>query len=410
MSDKKKKSRFSEINEKYSFLDDGVEGLKDRNTTRANDSRREQDRNSAHSRENIESRRQYNHSRESDFRDHTIKMNPEAIKKEKRRMEIQAKRERDKKLKRRRMVTVGISVLLVIVLAFTFRAILDRNLNKINPIAPSGSEEVNNSKDLDLLKGFVITTKSTKFYEENDSSSIELGEIPASTYLEKYGTIGDFTKIKYNGTEGFVYSANISLVESENQLKVKNGILIVNNEFSLPEDFSPGLNTEGKSNFDIMVSKAKTDGVTIKIASDFRSFEQQKNNAYTDGVSNYGEYNMEGTPVKAGFSEHQTGLAFDIVGEDYELRFTNGFAETEEYQWVLENAHKYGFILRYPSDKEEITGRKYEPWHLRFVGTKIATEIFNKNISLEEYTGIVSISSNNEKGNTQQNDQKVQDN
>ena len=87
--------------------------------------------------------------------------------------------------------------------------------------------------------------------------------------------------------------------------------------------------------------------------------------------------------AKPGHSEHQTGLSIDVEGSnlDYDL-----FAESKEFNWMKNNAHKYGFILRYPKGKEHITGFKYEPWHYRYVGKDVASYIYKNNITLEEYT------------------------
>ena len=86
--------------------------------------------------------------------------------------------------------------------------------------------------------------------------------------------------------------------------------------------------------------------------------------------------------AKPGHSEHQTGLAVDIMGSnnDYNL-----FAESKEFEWMKNNAYKYGFILRYPEHKENITGFKYEPWHYRYVGKDVAKYIYENKLSLEEY-------------------------
>ncbi len=99
-----------------------------------------------------------------------------------------------------------------------------------------------------------------------------------------------------------------------------------------------------------------------------------------------------------GTSEHQTGLCVDLfVSPDmkelenygYEGKYPDdvGFAETREFQWLRENAHKFGFILRYPEDKVDVTGYSYESWHYRFVGIDAATEIYRSSLTLEEYLG-----------------------
>ena len=91
--------------------------------------------------------------------------------------------------------------------------------------------------------------------------------------------------------------------------------------------------------------------------------------------------------AEAGKSEHQTGLCVDFITEKMNHSLTVAFEETEAFAWLSENAHAYGFILRYPEGKEAITGYTYEPWHYRFVGREAATEIYTRGITLEEYLG-----------------------
>ena len=86
--------------------------------------------------------------------------------------------------------------------------------------------------------------------------------------------------------------------------------------------------------------------------------------------------------ARAGHSEHQTGLAFDVGKID------DNYGNTKEGVWLKNNAHIYGFIIRYPKGKEHITGYKYEPWHIRYLGVDIATKVYNKGVTLEEYLGI----------------------
>ena len=83
-------------------------------------------------------------------------------------------------------------------------------------------------------------------------------------------------------------------------------------------------------------------------------------------------------------SEHQIGLALDIVTDTY-VALNEGFAKTAAGKWLAENSCKYGFILRYPKGKEDITGIEYEPWHFRYVGAEVATLITEQGITLEEF-------------------------
>ena len=93
--------------------------------------------------------------------------------------------------------------------------------------------------------------------------------------------------------------------------------------------------------------------------------------------------------AEQGTSEHQTGLCVDFITEDMHGKLTNIFETKAAFAWLSENAHKFGFILRFPEGKEPITGYTYEPWHYRFVGREAATEIYEDNLTLEEYLGAV---------------------
>lgn len=89
-----------------------------------------------------------------------------------------------------------------------------------------------------------------------------------------------------------------------------------------------------------------------------------------------------------GTSEHHTGNAIDLISTNH-VSLDETFAQNPAYEWLQNNAHRFGFILRYPADKTDITGYSYEPWHYRFVGSKAATEIHERGLTLEEYLGIL---------------------
>lgn len=163
-----------------------------------------------------------------------------------------------------------------------------------------------------------------------------------------------------------------------------NGILIVNKTYPLPEDYNPGsLDETVVNSFHVMQYDAEQLGLNIYISSGFRSFSDQYR-IYNNYVDSYGQDAADTFSARAGHSEHQTGLAFDLNTID------DSFADTAEGAWVAENAHYYGFIIRYPKGKEAITGYKYESWHLRYVGVELATELYQSGLTLEEYLDITS--------------------
>jgi len=134
-----------------------------------------------------------------------------------------------------------------------------------------------------------------------------------------------------------------------------------------------------------MKADAAALGLNIYIASGYRSYQYQKG-LYDSYVRKHGSQAADTFSARAGHSEHHTALAFDLNS------ITDAFAATTEGRWVNENAYLYGFIIRYPKDKSDETGYKYEPWHLRYVGLKLARELYNNGdwISMEDYFGITS--------------------
>ena len=133
--------------------------------------------------------------------------------------------------------------------------------------------------------------------------------------------------------------------------------------------------------FKKMWNAAKQEDLTLIITSSYRDYEFQ-DNLWNSRADTYGEEVADSGTARAGFSEHQTGYTLDIVTYNSQL---NDFENTDEFKWLQNNAHKYGFILRYPKDKEEITGYDYESWHYRYVGEETATKIKKLGITYDEY-------------------------
>ena len=135
-------------------------------------------------------------------------------------------------------------------------------------------------------------------------------------------------------------------------------------------------------NFVLLVDAAKENDLTIRATTCYRSFDFQKilyeKYVRTDGVELADTYS-----ARPGFSEHQLGYSIDLTNGDG-VSFEE-FENTKEYEWLKDNAYKYGFILRYPKDKEYITGYMFEPWHIRYVGTDVAKYIYENDITYEEY-------------------------
>lgn len=172
---------------------------------------------------------------------------------------------------------------------------------------------------------------------------------------------------------------------------IKNGItyidgyMIVNKTYSLPSTYETTLTKETTDSFNKMKSAATLEGLNIYISSGFRSYNTQKR-LYNNYVKRDGVEAADTYSARAGHSEHQSGLAFDVN------TINDTFASTPEAKWLANNCYKYGFILRYPQGKSNETGYKYESWHFRYVGTELAEKLYNNGnwITMEDYFGITS--------------------
>ncbi len=131
-----------------------------------------------------------------------------------------------------------------------------------------------------------------------------------------------------------------------------------------------------------MWSDANEEDIYLMINSSYRSFDEQ-DDVYNSYLDSKGERYADSIAARAGHSEHQTGLALDIFSKDYSSM--SNFYDSPDYNWLVDNAHKYGFIIRYTENDEDLTGYSFESWHYRYVGKDVATYIYNSNITFDEY-------------------------
>ncbi|MBO7703151.1 MAG: M15 family metallopeptidase [Solobacterium sp.] len=141
-----------------------------------------------------------------------------------------------------------------------------------------------------------------------------------------------------------------------------------------------------------MAEAAAADGVTLKISSAYRGEDYQRQ-LYNGYSASYGRATADTISSRPGYSDHQTGLAADFVEGDGSMNginFNQAFEDTASGNWLRDHAHEYGFIMRYPKDKQDITGYAYEPWHFRYIGVDYATAIYETDVfeTFEEYFGV----------------------
>lgn len=172
-------------------------------------------------------------------------------------------------------------------------------------------------------------------------------------------------------------------VEVKDGVTYVDGVVIVNKTYSLPQEYGNGLDPEAEAAFYEMAGAAADDGIWLYIVSGYRSYWYQ-DQLYWGYYSWRGE-ETDRFSAKAGHSEHQTGLAMDVNDA------TRNFVGTPEAKWLEEHCVEYGFIIRYPEDKEDATGFMYEPWHIRYLGKEKSKLIADSGLCLEEYYGLTSV-------------------
>lgn len=133
-----------------------------------------------------------------------------------------------------------------------------------------------------------------------------------------------------------------------------------------------------------MFAAAQTAGLSLMLNSGYRSHAMQVE-VYNSEVYGFGQELADQQSARPGYSEHQTGLAVDIEPANHACELKQCFADTPEGKWLAANAHRYGFIIRYPADKQAVTGYAFEPWHLRYVGPELATALHATPQTLEEF-------------------------
>ncbi len=261
---------------------------------------------------------------------------------------------------------------------------LGYNSNDINKIY-----EVLSTHNIELVKNnayynYLFNVLSLDYFHEND--------------LARYLDYANKNELDYTDVVTYVnigldheYYTNMVKIEKQDDL-----LVLVNKYHALSSNYVPSdletitskynkgynnkLRHEARLAFEEMCEAALKDNIKIYSGSAYRSYSYQQN-LYNRYVNADGKAKADTYSARAGSSEHQTGLATDILNE--KLDFIS--ASDKEYTWLVNNSYKYGYILRYPKGKEKITGYMYEEWHFRYVGVDIAKEIYDSDITYDEY-------------------------
>ena len=208
--------------------------------------------------------------------------------------------------------------------------------------------------------------------------------LPKGVHLRSEGVENGWHKVTCQGKTGYASERYLG----SGTVYLVDGVIFVNKGFGVSSSFNPGVHPEAQSAYNTMAASAAEAGHKLNLFSGFRSYSYQTD-LFQKYVKQSGVQRAETYSVRVGFSEHQTGLTFDIGGRDSSKWTTSAFGSTSEGQWLASNATKFGFILRYPQGKEAVTGYVYEPWHFRYVGKDLALKITDSGLTLDEYFNAV---------------------
>ena len=225
-----------------------------------------------------------------------------------------------------------------------------------------------------------------------------LGEDGADEVVQSVDMVAQITPVSKAGKSNSTISKNKDYSSFD---KSAWNLLLVNKQHPIPEDYSYTLGSiSGNMKCDEriikplndMINAANEEGIYLKVCSPYRDLNRQeylfkkKMKQYLNTGKSFIDAYREASSVVTvpGASEHEIGLSLDIVSTSHQT-LDEKFGETDAGQWLMNNAYKFGFILRYPKGKEDITGIIYEPWHYRYVGREAAEIIYEEKITLEEF-------------------------
>lgn len=309
---------------------------------------------------------------------------------------------------------------LLVVNIFTLSSCGKEDISSENPIIVNQGTFIQDTEIIseentqpDTINGYIVTTtteinqsvpteETTTITPDEISDTIQEETINTESPEDSNPSIIDYTPA--TATEGTPAYTAVLPADAPTELDYNYGpaptvynipgikyidnVLIANKSYSLPADFYPELDQTCLTQFYKLQNDASAVGLNIYLSSGFRDYYTQ-DSIYNNYVAMDGQEIADTYSARAGFSEHQSGLAIDVNQID------DSFIGTPEAIWLEQHCYEYGFILRYPQNKQDITGYKYESWHIRYVGTDVSYKIHAKAIelndpylTLEEYFGI----------------------
>lgn len=242
---------------------------------------------------------------------------------------------------------------------------------------------------LGLISIFLITTILSTGCINEDEKDIQHEmnndtEEKSETFHHEPQTDIDPIKQKIDLTSDESITVLVNKLNSLSEQYVPEDLVTVSVPTVLENPEVNQLRAEADTALTDMFESAEKEGFFLFARSGYRSYNTQVH-LFDGYAEKHGEEAANTYSAKPGFSEHQTGLVMDITSESVQFQLTEQFGETDEGKWVAEHAHQFGFIIRYPQHKEDITGYIYEPWHLRYLGKEVAEAVYESDVTYEEF-------------------------
>ncbi len=237
------------------------------------------------------------------------------------------------------------------------------------------------------LAGFgIYQLTATKDDAPNDISNNKMNQ---SDRQNNDKTTPNFDKARYSQTDP---TSIWVIVNKKHGLSPKtyipNDLVVPDVRLRVPGNSSMQVRQVTADALEKLIGDAKSQGINLELSSGYRSYSFQVS-LYGSYVKSDGQAAADRVSARPGYSEHQTGLAADLDDLSHKCHLETCFGELPEGKWLAAHAYEYGFVIRYPKDKESITGYAYEPWHLRYIGVSAATEMHIQHIeTLEEFFGV----------------------
>lgn len=283
------------------------------------------------------------------------------------------KNKKDRKRKQMRNLLIGTVLVVSVSLSIAYFS-LSKNHNVNADTAKITSDVSKRSEDKfsDVVLSYKKVLNISFMFSSTKDNPKNLLTLNEGEYVEFLGEVNGWSKIKHKGQIGYVENSNLESTK-ENELKVIKGQLVVTKDYTIPNDFETTFDVETENSMLVMFEAMKREGIEIGVSKKYIDSREETPNVEKQ------KYVLPSIEQ----NELRTGKAIEVKIPDGATRVD--FSETKQGKWLAENAYKFGFVLRYPANKENITGFISNQYIYRYVGSDVAKEMHDSDLTIEEY-------------------------